>query len=153
MVEQHGVYVALGANLGDREATLGAALSDLVETAGVRVLRCSSLHETPAEGGPPGQGPYLNAVCELATTLSPRQLLDVLQEVERRHGRERSVPNAPRTLDLDLLLYGRRRLDEPDLTVPHPRMWGRTFVMEPLSEVCDLQQLAQEWPNEMSAEE
>jgi 2-amino-4-hydroxy-6-hydroxymethyldihydropteridine diphosphokinase len=135
------VYIALGSNLGDREGTIRAALGDLEEQGDIRVRCCSSLHETQGVGGPPGQGPYLNAVAEVETELSPRALLERLQEVERRHGRRRTVPDAPRTLDLDLLLYGERVVNEPDLIVPHPRMWERPFVMEPLCEICDAETL------------
>ncbi len=137
-----GVYIGLGSNLGDREANIRAALRDLARGGDTRVVRCSTLHETDPVGGPSGQSRYLNAVAELETTLAPRELLALMQEIERRHGRRRSVPNAPRTLDLDLLLYGERVIDEPDLTVPHPQMWERPFVVQPLEEICDAATLA-----------
>lgn len=137
-----GVYIGLGSNLGDREATIRAALRDLEECCGIRVVRCSTLHETDPVGGPPGQPRYLNAVAELETILSPRELLARMQQIERQHGRRRNVPDGPRTLDLDLLLYGGQAIDEPDLTVPHPRMWERPFVMRPLEEICDASTLA-----------
>lgn len=137
-----GVYVGLGSNLGDREAAIRAALRDLEQGSDTRVVRCSTLYETDPVGGPPGQPRYLNAVAELETTLAPRELLDLMLEIERRHGRRRSVPNGPRTLDLDLLLYGERAIDEPGLTVPHPRMWQRPFVTRPLEEICDAAALA-----------
>jgi 2-amino-4-hydroxy-6-hydroxymethyldihydropteridine diphosphokinase len=92
-------------------------------------------------GGPEGQDRYLNAVAELETALSPRALLQRLLAIERRHGRRRTVRHGPRTLDLDLLLYGDRVINEPELTVPHPRMWERPFVMGPLSEICDVDSL------------
>jgi 2-amino-4-hydroxy-6-hydroxymethyldihydropteridine diphosphokinase len=130
-------YIGLGSNLGDREATIRAALHDLDAEKGVRVVRCSTLHETEPVGGPPGQGRYMNAVAELKTELSARELLERLFAIERRHGRQRTVANGPRTLDLDLLLYGERAINEPDLVVPHPRMWQRPFVMQPLEELCD----------------
>lgn len=132
-----GVYIALGSNLGDREAILRAALRELAEHGDIRVVRCSALRETEPVGGPPGQGRYLNGVAELETTLGPRQLLERLLAIEDRHGRERSVANGPRTLDLDLLLYGEHVIDEDDLVVPHPRMWQRPFVVEPLREICE----------------
>jgi 2-amino-4-hydroxy-6-hydroxymethyldihydropteridine diphosphokinase len=94
------------------------------------------LHETEPVGGPDGQGPYLNAVAELDTTLSPEALLAWLHEIEQRHGRVRSERWGPRTLDLDLLLYRDLVIDRPELTVPHPRMWERDFVMTPLREIC-----------------
>lgn len=139
-----GIYIALGSNLGDREATIHAALRDLEEKVDIRVVRCSTLHETEPVGGPAGQGPYLNAVAQLDTGLSPRELLARLLEIERRHGRRRDVPNGPRTLDLDLLLFGGRVIDEDGLTVPHPRMWQRPFVMQPLEEICDAVTLAEQ---------
>ena len=128
-------YIALGSNLGPRDANLRFALEALAATPGVRVLRVSSFHETAPVGGPPGQGPYLNAAALLETTLSPRQLLERLLATELLAGRTRSVPNAPRTLDLDLLLYANLAISEPDLHVPHPRMWGRGFVVGPLGEL------------------
>ena len=130
-------YVGLGSNLGDRETTIQAALRDLDAENGVCVVRCSTLHETEPVGGPPGQGRYMNAVAELETALSPRELLERLLAIERRYGRRRTAANGPRTLDLDLLLYGERVINEPDLVVPHPRMWQRPFVMQPLEELCD----------------
>jgi 2-amino-4-hydroxy-6-hydroxymethyldihydropteridine diphosphokinase len=104
-------------------------------------VACSSLRETDPVGGPPGQPTFLNAVAELATDLSPRELLERMLDVERRHGRERRVSNGPRTLDLDLLLFRDQVIDEPDLCVPHPRMWQRPFVVQPLAEICDLARL------------
>ncbi len=137
-----GIFIALGSNLGDRAAHIRDALRELAEAGDIRVLACSTLHETDPVGGPPGQPLYLNAVAELATELEPRALLKRMREIEQRHGRDRTVRNGPRTLDLDLLLYRDRVLAEPDLTVPHPRMWEREFVMRPLREVCDPARLA-----------
>ncbi len=134
-------YLGLGSNLGDRERHIYDALRELAEAGDVRIVACSSLHETAPVGGPPNQPQYLNAVAELATDLDPRALLERLQVVERRHGRERSVRNGPRTLDLDLLLYGDRTLAEPGLIVPHPRMWERSFVLGPLAELTDVARL------------
>lgn len=127
-------YIALGSNLGDRAAHLRFALTTLAATPGILLLRVSTFHETAPVGGPPGQGPYLNAAALLETSLSPRALLDTLLSIESRAGRTRSVPNAPRTLDLDLLLYADLALSAPDLQVPHPRMWHRSFVVGPLAE-------------------
>jgi 2-amino-4-hydroxy-6-hydroxymethyldihydropteridine diphosphokinase len=141
-VDGGGIYIALGSNLGNREAHVRSALILLQEDGQVRVVRCSSLHETEPVGGPAGQGMYLNAVAEVMTELPPRQLLSRMLQVETRLGRVRSVPNAPRTIDLDLLLYGNAVLDEPDLAVPHPRMWERDFVMKPLAEVCAPERIA-----------
>jgi 2-amino-4-hydroxy-6-hydroxymethyldihydropteridine diphosphokinase len=141
MVNQGGIFIGLGSNLGDRSRHLREALAELSASDDIRVLRVSSFHNTEPQGGPADQPLYLNAVAELATDLSPRQLLEHLQGIERRHGRERTVPNGPRTLDLDLLIHGRQVVDEPDLVVPHPRMWQRDFVMQPLAEICDLGRL------------
>jgi 2-amino-4-hydroxy-6-hydroxymethyldihydropteridine diphosphokinase len=137
-----GAYIGLGSNLGDREATIRAALRDLAERGDIHVVRCSTVHETDAVGGPPGQPRYLNAVAELDTELAPRALLARMHEIELRHGRRRSVANGPRTLDLDLLLYGHQVIDEDGVTVPHPRMWERPFVLEPLEEICGPAKLA-----------
>src|SRR5262245_38908880 len=115
-------YIALGSNLGDRERHLCAALAALRELRGVREVVASRVYETDPVG-PGEQRPYLNAVVRVSTALSPRELLDRLLAIERTRGRERSAErNAPRTLDLDLLLYGEREIDEPGLVVPHPRM-------------------------------
>jgi len=136
VVSAGGVFIGLGSNLGDRAAHIYQALHELTERGDIRVLACSPLHETEPVGGPPGQPMYLNAVAELDTALGPRELLARLLEIEQRHGRQRSVPNGPRTLDLDLLLYRDQVVTEPDLIVPHPRMWQREFVMRPLDEIC-----------------
>lgn len=130
------VFVALGSNLGDREAHLAAALAGLRATPGVGLVACSSLYETEP-WGPPGQGPYLNAVAELATTLAPGALLARLHELERAAGRIRSgVRNEARSLDLDLLLFGSRCSDAPGLELPHPRLHERPFVLAPLRELA-----------------
>jgi 2-amino-4-hydroxy-6-hydroxymethyldihydropteridine diphosphokinase len=136
-----GIYIAVGSNLGNRAGHIEAALHELEEHGDIRVVRRSTLHETEPVGGPAGQPRFLNAAAELATALEPRALLARLLEIEQRHGRERVVPNGPRTLDLDLLLYGDRVLDEPDLQVPHPRMWERAFVLAPLGEIADVAEL------------
>ncbi len=129
-------YVGLGANLGDRERTLRAAVDALAAEDGVEVASVSVLRETEPVGV--GQQPlYLNGAAELETTLTARRLLDRLLAVEQRFGRIR-VPGeqGPRTLDLDLLLYGDEVIDEPGLTVPHPRLHERRFVLEPLAELA-----------------
>ena len=136
-----GVYIALGSNLGDRAALIRAALTELEQEGDIRILRRSSLHETEPVGGPAGQARYLNAVAELDTDLPPRALLARLLAVEARHGRVRTARNGPRTLDLDLLLYRQEVIEQPDLIVPHPRMWERPFVMLPLAEICPLKDL------------
>jgi len=129
-------FVSLGSNLGDRAAHLEGALAGLRATPGVSALRCSSLYETEPVG-PPGQGPYLNAVARLETSLAPRELLARLFTLERAAGRTRSgVRNEARSLDLDLLLFGPLCLDEPGLCVPHPRLHERPFVLAPLRELA-----------------
>lgn len=142
---QLGIYIGIGSNLGDRAANIRAALAALTAPGDVAVVRCSSFRETRPEGGPPGQPLFLNAAAEVATSLPPRDLLSRLLDVERSLGRRRGVRNGPRTIDLDLLVYHRLRIDEPDLVVPHPRMWQRSFVLLPLSEICDVAELRREF--------
>jgi 2-amino-4-hydroxy-6-hydroxymethyldihydropteridine diphosphokinase len=123
-------YVGLGANLGDREATIRSALAALPGVAAVSTLR-----ETEPLGVT-DQPRFLNGVAAVETELSPRELLDSLLAVERRLGRERRERWGPRTIDLDLLLYGGEELEEPGLTVPHPLLHERRFVLEPLAELA-----------------
>ena len=125
-------YVSIGTNLGDRAAHLIGALRGLAALPGTRLVACSPIFET-APYGPPPQGPYLNATAQIATSLAPRALLDGLLAIERRAGRSRGAANAARTLDLDLLLHGDRRIEESGLVVPHPRLAERPFVLEPLA--------------------
>lgn len=128
-------YVSLGSNEGDRRAHLRAALAALEASAGIRDVVRSPIYETDAVG-PGRQRSHLNAVARLSTTLSPRALLERLLAIEAENGRVRGpVRHMPRTLDLDLLLYGDRMVDEPGLSVPHPALADRAFVLEPL---CDL---------------
>jgi 2-amino-4-hydroxy-6-hydroxymethyldihydropteridine diphosphokinase len=129
-------YVALGANLGDRERTLREALEALGAEDGIEVVAVSTLRETEPVGV--GEQPrFLNGAAELETTLTARDLLDRLLAVEQRFGRVRVAGgHGPRTLDLDLLLYGDELIDEPGLTVPHPRLHERGFVLEPLAELA-----------------
>jgi len=125
-------YVSIGTNLGDRARHLDFALRALGAVRETRVAALSPIFETDPVGPPP-QGAYLNAVARVETALAPRALLDALLVIERGAGRERSVRNAARTLDLDLLLYGDRLVDEPGLVVPHPRLAERAFILEPLA--------------------
>jgi 2-amino-4-hydroxy-6-hydroxymethyldihydropteridine diphosphokinase len=127
-------YVGLGANLGDTSAALSGALRALSELPVTQVCRASGFYRTaPVDA----QGPdYLNAVAALQTRLAPADLLAHLQRIELAGGRERPYRNAPRTLDLDLLLYGEACITSPTLTVPHPRMHERAFVLVPLAEVA-----------------
>ena len=129
-------YVGLGANLGDRERTLRRALDLLAAEEGIVVAAVSTFRETEPVGYL-GQPRFLNAAARLETELTPRGLLAALLEVERKLGRDRSGPRfGPRTVDLDLLLYGDLELDEEGLTVPHPRLHERSFVLEPLAELA-----------------
>jgi 2-amino-4-hydroxy-6-hydroxymethyldihydropteridine diphosphokinase len=130
--------IGLGSNLGERDRELSRALLLLGRVPGIVVLRRSRWIETEPEGGPPGQGRFLNGAALLETTLSPRALLDALLGIEARMGRDRSKTekNGPRTIDLDLLLYDDLVIDEPGLTVPHARMEERLFVLEPLAEIA-----------------
>jgi 2-amino-4-hydroxy-6-hydroxymethyldihydropteridine diphosphokinase len=129
-------YVGLGANLGEREATIRAALEALAAEEGIEVVAVSALRETEPVGVGE-QPPFLNGVAALETTLSACALLNRLLEIEQRYGRVR-IPgeHGPRTLDLDLLLYGDEAIDEPGLTVPHPCLHQRRFVLEPLAELA-----------------
>lgn len=128
--------VALGSNVGARETHLAGALAGLRALPRTRLVAVSNVRETAPEGCPPGSGAFLNAVALLETQLAPRALLAELQELEARAGRLRLAPNAPRTLDLDLLLHGDAVLDEPGLQLPHPRLHLRAFVLEPACDVA-----------------
>jgi 2-amino-4-hydroxy-6-hydroxymethyldihydropteridine diphosphokinase len=131
------VYIGLGANLGDREATIRKALELLAAGGDIEVAAVSSLRETDPVGYEE-QPRFLNGAAALRTELAPRPLLERLLDVERRLGRDRSGPRfGPRTIDLDLLLYGSAEVDEPGLQIPHPRLQERPFVLEPLAELDD----------------
>lgn len=132
-VRETRVFVGLGSNLGDRELNLRQALKRLEE---VGLVRASSFRETDPVGVT-DQPKFLNAAAELATDLSPRELLERLLEIERELGRDRATERrwGPRVIDLDLLLFGEEAIDEPGLTVPHPRLADRRFVLEPLCEL------------------
>ncbi|WP_448172970.1 2-amino-4-hydroxy-6-hydroxymethyldihydropteridine diphosphokinase [Rhizobacter fulvus] len=126
--------MALGANLGDARTTLDAAFVALARLPGTVLQASSSLYRTaPIDSSGPD---YLNAVVRLGTTLAPRALLGALHGIEDAHGRARPYRNAPRTLDLDLLMHDKRRLDGPALTLPHPRLHERAFVLRPLAEIA-----------------
>jgi 2-amino-4-hydroxy-6-hydroxymethyldihydropteridine diphosphokinase len=128
-------YVGLGANLGDPRRQIGQAFDELDALPATRVRARSPLYRS-APVGYEAQPEFLNAVAELKTSLKPGELLAALIEIEERHGRERSFPNAPRTLDLDLLLYGDEVLENERLTLPHPRMHERAFVLKPLLDLA-----------------
>lgn len=137
MSEQHRapvtVYIALGANLGDAAGTLLAAMDAIHALPQTQVVQRSSLYSTaPVDSDGPD---YVNAVICVTTGLCPPDLLTQLQKIEQSAGRLRPYRNAPRTLDLDILLFGAARIESPALTVPHPRMWQRAFVLRPLAEI------------------
>lgn len=128
--------MGLGANLGDRERTLRAAVDALASNPRIEVVGVSSLRETDPVGPVTDQPPFLNGAIALETSLTARDLLGVLLQTEADFGRTREGPTGgPRTLDLDLLLYGDTTIDEPGLQVPHPRLHERAFVLEPLREL------------------
>lgn len=124
-------YLGLGSNVGDRWKALRDAVGSLSG-----VLAVSSVYETDPVGGPTGQGEFLNCVVAIETDLSPHQLLGVCHRLESAAGRVRDARWGPRTLDVDILLIDGVTIDEPDLQVPHPRMWTRRFVLEPLAEIA-----------------
>jgi 2-amino-4-hydroxy-6-hydroxymethyldihydropteridine diphosphokinase len=133
---RHVAYVGLGSNLGDRERTVARAVELLRSAEGVQAVTTSALRETDPVGGPAGQPRYLNGAARIETTLDAPDLLRLLLEIERALGRQRRQQWGPRTIDLDLLLFDDQVLDTPDLTVPHPRMHERLFVLEPLAEIA-----------------
>lgn len=127
-------WVGIGANLGDARANVADALARLAALPGTTLVRASSRYRTaPIDSS---GDDYINAVACIDTSLEPHALLQALLAIELEHGRERPYRNAPRTLDLDLLLYGDEVIDTPDLTVPHPRMHERAFVLVPLLEIA-----------------
>ncbi len=135
-------YIGIGSNLEDPRAQVLRAFEELARAPDTRVTARSSLYRT-APIGHAAQPDFINAVAAVETQLSPDALLRELQAIEVRHGRARSFPNAPRTLDLDLLLYGDARINEPGLSVPHPRMHERAFVLQPLVEIAPQVQIPQ----------
>ena len=128
------VAIAIGSNLGDRQAHIAFARGRLA--AVLTELQVSGNYETDPVGGPEGQGRFLNAAAAGTTALAPRELLAFLLAVERERGRTRPFPLAPRTLDLDLILFGDLVMDGPELSIPHPRFRERAFVLGPLAEVA-----------------
>jgi 2-amino-4-hydroxy-6-hydroxymethyldihydropteridine diphosphokinase len=129
-------YIALGSNLGNRNLNINLALEELKQDPAIKILKTSSLIETEPLGGPP-QGKFLNGVVKLETDYSARKLLKRLQGIEAKLGREiPRLKNQPRTIDLDILLYGDSKIDEDDLKIPHPLMHEREFVTVPLREIA-----------------
>jgi 2-amino-4-hydroxy-6-hydroxymethyldihydropteridine diphosphokinase len=129
-------YVGLGSNVGDSVDLLNRALTAMTALPDTRVVQCSAFYRNPAIG--PQQPDYVNAVAELITALGPRELLKHLQSIETHHGRDRRREErwGPRTLDLDILLYGDRTMDTEELVLPHPQMTRRAFVLWPLAEIA-----------------
>ncbi len=129
-------YIGIGSNLNDPAAQVRQALQALAELPASQLIACSPLYRTAPVGGPPDQPDYLNAVAALDTALNPDELLTALQAIETQQGRVRTVRWGPRTLDLDMLLYGSMRCHHPRLTLPHPRLQERTFVLYPLYDIA-----------------
>ena len=134
------IFVALGANLGDPAAQLQQAIAALAAWPTMTLLQSSSFYAS-APVGYTDQPDFVNAVCELSTDLSAPEVLAVLLSIEAEQGRQREFKNSPRTLDLDLILYGNEQVNLPDLTVPHPRMHERAFVLQPLLEIAPQAQI------------
>ncbi|WP_410512990.1 2-amino-4-hydroxy-6-hydroxymethyldihydropteridine diphosphokinase [Paenibacillus sp. BR2-3] len=132
--EESEAYIALGANLGDREGTLAEALNRLNGHEAIQIVRCSGVYETEPVGYL-DQPQFLNMAAALVTTLEPESLLNVMLEIETGLGRTRDIRNGPRTVDLDLLWMEGRSMDTPHLTLPHPRMHERAFVLFPLNDI------------------
>ena len=129
------VYIGIGSNLGNRKENIDRAVSALKRKVGIQVVKVSSVYETDPVGGPE-QGRYLNGAIEIKTDLEPYYLLRVLNDIEDGLGRIRFEKNGPRTIDLDLLIYGDKQIETDKLTVPHPRMKGREFVLRGLNEIA-----------------
>lgn len=128
-------YIGLGSNLGDRKTNIMMAIEKIGRLKNTKVTKISSILETEPIGGPP-QGRFLNACIEVQTALSPRELLKNLQTIESFLGRVRTVEYGPRTIDLDILLFNDEKIKDKDLTVPHPRILEREFVLKPLKEIA-----------------
>ncbi|MDF1477488.1 2-amino-4-hydroxy-6-hydroxymethyldihydropteridine diphosphokinase [Leifsonia sp. H3M29-4] len=138
MTAAHTAVLALGSNLGDREATIRAAVHEIGELPGVVLVAASGLVETPAlkpEGVDTDAPAYLNAVVAVTTLLDPHELLEALHGIERHHGRVRDIQWGDRTLDLDIITFGRETINSPGLTVPHPRAADRDFVLAPWAQI------------------
>jgi 2-amino-4-hydroxy-6-hydroxymethyldihydropteridine diphosphokinase len=128
-------YIGLGSNLGDRALNIQLAIEKIKQIQDTKITRISSIIETLPVGGPP-QGKFLNAVIEIQTNISAQKLLKNLQGIESELGRRRTVKNGPRTIDLDILLYGDMQIRQKNLIVPHPKIKEREFVLTPLREIA-----------------
>ena len=133
---KHTAFIGLGSNVGAREKNVAAALNALETTRGISVTKVSSLYETDPVGGPADQPAFINAVAQIETALSAPRLLAVCQKIEEMLGRKRKIHWGPRTIDLDLLIYGDEVHSSASLTIPHPLMHERRFVMEPFVEIA-----------------
>lgn len=140
MTGETRVFLGLGSNMGDKEGTLQEAVRLLDAVSGIQVLRSSSLYETDPVGYT-DQDVFCNLVLEAAVTLSPQKLLEVTQRIEQQLGRTRDIRWGPRTVDIDILLYGNERVDSDFLHIPHPRMTERAFVLIPLAELAPEQNI------------
>ena len=127
-------YIGIGSNLGDRQRNIDEAILQLSKIKGIEVKRVSNIYETDPMGGPK-QGKYLNGVIEIDTRLNPKELMAGLLKIEEQLGRKRTIKNGPRTIDLDILLYGDKIIDEAGLKIPHPRMLEREFVIKPMNDL------------------
>lgn len=130
------VYLGIGSNLGNRRANINKAIAKLKHIAGVKITKTSKIIETQPQGGPP-QNKFLNGVIEIETSLMPFKLLSQLKKIEKELGRVKSAVNGPRVIDLDILTFGKMRINTPRLKIPHPRMYEREFVMKPLKELLE----------------
>ncbi len=130
-------YLGIGSNLGNRRKNIHTAIEKLKSIKGVEVEKVSSIIETEPEGGPP-QGKFLNCAIEIETGLSPFGLLRHLKKIEKELGRVKTVRNAPRVVDMDILTFGNKKINTPRLKIPHPRMHEREFVIRPLKELWGL---------------
>lgn len=128
-------YLGLGSNLGDRKKFIRLAVKKIKLLKETKVIKLSKIIETLPQGGPRKQGKFLNAALKIKTSLSPLAILKNLKQIERELGRIKSVRYGPRTIDLDILLYGNRMINHKDLKIPHPKMFERVFVLKPLSEI------------------
>ena len=127
-------FIGIGSNLGDRDANIEKAMTLVKLIKGVKLEKTSSIYETDPVGGPE-QGKFLNGVFRISTTLDPFKLLEELKKIEKQLGRKRRIKNGPRTMDLDILTFGSRKVDAKNLKIPHPRMHKREFVLKGLREV------------------
>lgn len=128
-------YIGIGSNLGNRRKNIKSAVEKIGKLKDTKVIKVSKIIETEPVGGPPGQGKYLNGALKISTGLAPKALLKGLQRIEIELGRKKTVRNAPRVIDLDILFYADKIIHTKDLIVPHPRLFERDFVLKPLGQI------------------